>query len=58
MSDGLFRAGQGTALLSSLEGATDSELSLMISGERGTARALEFGARTVEPLKRSRARDE
>jgi hypothetical protein len=46
MSDGLFRAGQGTALLSSLEGTTDSELSLMISGERGTARALEFGART------------
>ncbi|MEK9591930.1 MAG: flagellar hook-length control protein FliK [Gammaproteobacteria bacterium] len=46
MGDGLSRAAQGTALLSSLESATDSELSLMISGERGTARALEFGART------------
>jgi hypothetical protein len=46
MSDGLSRAGQGTALLSSLEGATDSELGSVISGERTTARALEFGART------------
>jgi hypothetical protein len=46
MGDGLSRAAQGAALLSSLESATDSELSLMISGERGTARALEFGART------------
>lgn len=50
MGDGLSRAGQGTALLSSLEPATDSELSPMISVERGTARALELGARTQPSL--------
>ena len=50
MGDGLSRAAQGTALLSSLESTTDSELRLMTSGERGTARALEFGARTQSSL--------
>ena len=50
MSDGLSRAAQGTALLSSPESATDSELSPMISVERGTARALEFGQRAQSSL--------
>ena len=46
IGDGKSRAAQGIALLSSLEGTTDSELSSVVSVERGTARALEFGART------------
>ena len=45
MGDGLSRAAQGTTLWSSLEAATDSQLSPVISVERGTAQALELGAR-------------